>query len=179
MNTPAQTGRVLHAVHEGVQVLRFVGEVRHPLGPALERFLDHLLKTGPDRLIIDLGEARIIDSTCLGLLARLALRLRGQGLARARVISPRPDITEVLRSMSLDRLFDIVGQAPLGPLDEHELAAATGGNIEDMLVTMIGAHRTLMGLSEHNRLQFKDVLEILEQEAGTHGEAGGAGRHTV
>jgi anti-anti-sigma factor len=173
MNTPEQTGRVLHAVHEGVHVLRFVGEVRHPLAPALELFLERLLKARPDRLIIDLGETRIIDSTCLGLLARLALRLRGQGLARASVVSPRPDITEVLRSMSLDRLFDVTGEMPPGPLDESELATPPGHDDDTLIATMLGAHRTLMALSEHNRLQFRDVVEMLEQEAGTRVE----GRH--
>ena len=172
MNSSELTGRVLHAVHEGVHVLRFVGEVRYPLAPALEQFLERLLQARPDRFIIDLGETRIIDSTCLGLLARLALRLRRQGL-RASVVSPRADITEVLRSMSLDRLFDVTGEMPPGPRDERELATVPGHDDDALLATMLGAHRTLMALSEHNRLQFRDVVEMLEQEAGTRVE----GRH--
>jgi anti-anti-sigma factor len=173
MSTSEQTGRVLHAVHEGVHVLRFVGEIRHPLGPALELFFDRLLKDKPDELIIALGETRIIDSTCLGLLARTALRLRAQGLAKATIVSPRPDITEVLRSMSFDRLFDIVGEAPLGRLletDDGVLATETGRDTNALLTTMLSAHRTLMALSERNRLQFKDVVEVLEQESAARRE---------
>jgi len=176
MNTSKLRGKVLHAVHEGAHVLRFVGEVRHPAGPALELFLDRLLQERPDCLIIDLSETRIIDSTCLGLLARMALRLRAHGLPAARVVSPRPDITEVLRSMSFDRLFDFVGEMPPGPLDERELATASGRDDDALLATMLRAHRTLMALSEHNRLQFRDVVETLEQEAGASGKTGGDGR---
>jgi anti-anti-sigma factor len=174
MNTSEQTGRVLYAVHEGVHVLRFVGEVRHPLGPALEFFFDRLLKEDPNELIITLGETRIIDSTCLGLLARLAFRLRAQGLAKAMIVSPRPDITEVLRSMSFDRLFDIVGETPLGPREEAEdrvLATDVGRDDDALLRTMLAAHRTLMALSERNRLQFKDVVEMLEQESAARRQA--------
>ena len=160
-----RAGRVLYAVHEGVHVLRFVGEIRHPLGPALERFLDCLLKETPQDLIIELGEARIVDSTCLGLLARMALKLRAQGLAKARIVSPRSDITEVLRSMSFDRLFDIAGEMPFGPVEARELGTAVGRDGDAMLATMLGAHRTLMALSEYNRLQFKEVVEALEQES--------------
>lgn len=174
-----QAGRVLHAVHEGVHVLRFVGEIRHPLGPALERFLERLLKEKPKELIIEFGETRIVDSTCLGLLARVALRLRAQGLAKARIVSPRADITEVLRSMSFDRLFDIVGEMPLGPLEERELATAVGRDGDALLATVLGAHRTLMALSEHNRLQFKDVVEALEQESAAHREDTETGRRSA
>lgn len=165
MTTSVQAGKVLHAVHEGMHVLRFVGEVRHTLGPALERFMDRLLLEKPKGLILELGETRIIDSTCLGLLARMALKLRAHGLARARVVSPHPDITEVLRSMSFDRLFDIVGEMPFGPEETQEVETAVGRDGDALLATMLSAHRTLMALSEHNHLQFKDVVEALEKEA--------------
>jgi anti-anti-sigma factor len=174
-----QAGRVLYAVHEGVHVLRFVGEIRHPLGPALERFLERLLKEKPKTLIIELGETRIVDSTCLGLLARMALKLSAQGLTKATVVSPRADITEVLRSMSFDRLFDIVGEMQFGPVEARELAPATGRDGDALLATMLGAHRTLMALSEHNRLQFKDVVEAMEQESKAHREDAEAGRRSA
>ena len=164
MKSLEQTGRILHASHEGVQVMRFVGEIRHPLGPALERFFDQLLKEKPKGLVIDLGETRIIDSTCLGLLARTALRLRNQGLGRLTVVSPRADITDVLRSMSFDRLCTIVGEMPVATLQERVLAMP-GAKPDVLLATMLDAHRTLMSLSEHNRLQFKDVVEALERES--------------
>ncbi len=165
MTSSEQAGRVLYAMHEGVHVLRFVGEIRHPLGPALERFLGRLLKEKPQDLIIELGETRIVDSTCLGLLARMALKLRAQRLAKARIVSPCSDITEVLRSMSFDRLFDIVGEMPFGPVEARKLVTAVERDGNALLATMLGAHRTLMALSEYNRLQFKDVVEVLEQES--------------
>jgi anti-anti-sigma factor len=166
MNSLEHTGRILHASHEGVQVLRFVGEIRHPLGPLLERFLDQLAKDKPQGLVIDLSETEIIDSTCLGLLARLALRLRNQAGCKATVVSPRADITDVLRSMSFDRLLNIVGEMPMGHLEERLLRTTSArGDDDALLVTMLRAHRTLMSLSEQNRLQFKEVVQVLERES--------------
>lgn len=169
MTTVENKGSILYGSHEGVHVLRFVGEVRHTLGPALEQFLDRLLRQRPAGLVFDLGETSIIDSTCLGLLARVAMRLRAQGLEKATVVSPRPDITEVLRSMSFDRLFRILGELPEDvipakpPSKPLDTPGATDENA--LLATMLGAHRALMSLSEQNRLQFKDVVEALQRES--------------
>jgi anti-anti-sigma factor len=170
MTTSDTTGKVLHATHETVHVLRFVGEIRHPMGPALEKFLDQLLNQAPSAgLVIDLSETEIIDSTCLGLLARTALKLQHQGRGKATLVSQRDDITEVLRSMSFDRLFNIVGEMLVsGPIAER-LLTAPGARDEDVLLdTMLRAHRTLMELSEHNRLQFKEVVEALQRESKAH-----------
>jgi anti-anti-sigma factor len=165
MTASPNAGKILHASHGGVHVLRFVDEIRHPLGPALERFLDRLLEDDAADLVIDFGETRIIDSTCLGLLARVAVRFRAQGRSKATMVSPQPDITEVLRSMSFDRLFDIVGKMPLGPMREQPLQPPREANGGALLASMLSAHRALMALSEHNRLQFKDVVDALERES--------------
>jgi hypothetical protein len=44
---------------------------------------------------------------------------------------------------------------------------AGASDSDALLATMLGAHRTLMALSERNRLQFKDVVEALERESET------------
>ena len=147
-------------------MLRFIGEVRHILGPALERYLDRLLEQRPSGILFDLSETAIIDSTCLGLLARTALRLRDLNMEKAIIVSPRADIREVLRSMSFDRLFRVVGELP--PVTAPTRSLETGRYKEDeILAAMLGAHRVLMSLSEENRLQFKDVVEALEKESGS------------
>jgi anti-anti-sigma factor len=164
MSDPQSTGSILHGTHDGVQVLRFIGEVRHTLGPALDRFLERLLEQRPPGILFDLSETTIIDSTCLGLLARTALRLQALDLEKATIVSPRADIREVLRSMSFDRLFRVVGELP--PVAEPTRPLETGRYKEDdILAAMLGAHRALMSLSEQNRLQFEDVVQALEREA--------------
>lgn len=157
-------GSILHGSHEGVHVLRFIGEVRHTLAPMLEQFLARVLDKRPRGLVFDLSETEIIDSTCLGLLARTAMQLRSRNLEKATLVSPRPDITDVLRSMSFDRLFHCVGELATDVVPERSLTAGTPGD-EELLATMLDAHRALMSLSEQNRLQFKDVVEALQKES--------------
>lgn len=179
MSIGKQEGKVLHASHEGVHVLRFVGTIRHPMGPSLELYLQRLVEEKPSGLVLDFGETEIVDSTCLGLLARTAMQLRQQGSEKATLVSPVADITEVFRSMSFDRLFHIVGEMPFDLGLERPVRTRGESSQDDLLATMLGAHRTLMSLSEHNRMQFKDVVEALEREAEKRQDEPESGRRSA
>ncbi len=102
-------GNVLHARHGDVHVLRFIGDIRYTLSPSLERFLEVIFAgPKPAGFIIDLTETDSIDSTNLGLLARIANRMQALRAPRITVVSNRADINSVLTSMALDEVFDIV-----------------------------------------------------------------------
>jgi len=156
-------GNVLHASHDNVHVLRFIGDIRYTLSPSIDRFLEGIFAgPRPTAFIIDLTETDSIDSTNLGLLARIAKRMQTLGDQRVTVVSNRPDINSVLASMALDEVFDIVESADL------ETAAAQAmprenTDRETLTRTLIDAHRTLMDLNEHNREMFQDVVTYLEK----------------
>jgi anti-anti-sigma factor len=145
-------------------VLRYYGRVDYTCAPALKRFTDGMLARQPcGGVVFDLSEAENLDSTNLGLLARVADRSRQQGGAKSVVVSSRDDINLVLGSMGFDQLVDIV---PAGP-------TASGGRVEaeirgeapaagELRQTMLEAHRTLVALSEAGRVQFEDVVACLE-----------------
>src|SRR6266545_3880616 len=105
-------GRVTHAEADGVHLLRYFGRVDYLLAPAIKRFADDLVSHGRVRgWIFDLTHAEILDSTNLGLLARLAHSAGerdGSEGARSVIVSTSDDINSVLHSMSFDQLFEIV-----------------------------------------------------------------------
>lgn len=163
-------GQILHARGaDGIHVLRLLGEVRYPLAPALDAYLQRLFRPGgeaPAGFVIDLRETGAIDSTHLGLLARLATRLRKAGAPRPTLVTGRPDITEVLLSMGFDEEFSLVGPdgAPPPGVDGESVGGA--GDVDDAALgaTVLDAHRALMALNERNRDQFADVVAALEAE---------------
>ena len=66
-------GKVLHASHDGVHVLRYIGDIRYTLTPSINRFLEGVFAgPKPAGFVIDLTQADSIDSTNLGQLARIA-----------------------------------------------------------------------------------------------------------
>jgi anti-anti-sigma factor len=161
-------GRVTHAESGGVHVLRYFGRVDYILAPAIRRFADDLVSHGQVRAwIFDLTQAEILDSTNLGLLARLAARTSPEDKEGKNVIlSTSDDINSVLRSMSFDTLFDIVTDQPRlasESTDAHPIPTGVPTRSE-VGQTMLDAHRALMALSETGRLEFQDVVIALESD---------------
>jgi anti-anti-sigma factor len=159
-------GHVTHAQKEGFHVLRYFGRVDYMLATSINRFADRMLERGGvGGLIFDLTEAENLDSTNLGLLARIAERVRTAGGARSVIVSTSDNINCVLRSMSFDQIFDIVTDptdfSTVAVVDEID---AEPQSQEELLHTMLDAHRTLVSLSESDRLQFQDVVACLESE---------------
>ena len=66
--------QVLYAEKSGYHVLKFVGDVRLSLGPAISGFLSRLRELEDCRgMVVDLSETEAIDSTALGLIAKLGI----------------------------------------------------------------------------------------------------------
>ena len=160
-------GTVLHASHDDVHVLRFIGDIRYPLSPSIDRFLDGIFAgLQPAGFVIDLTETDSIDSTNLGLLARLAKRMKTLDARRITVVSNRAGINSVLNSMALDEVFDIVGDADLETGTAQEVPQENADR-EVLARTLIDAHRALMDLNEHNREMFRDVVAALEKNGAS------------
>ena len=166
-------GHVTHAETDGVHVLRYFGRVDYVLAPAIKRFADDLVSRGDVHgWIFDLTNAELLDSTNLGLLARLADRTGGVAASersRSVIVSTSDDINSVLRTMSFDEIFEIVGHAPDeepgGAREERgEAIAAESSSPREIGETMLDAHRALVALSEVGRLQFEDVVTALEAD---------------
>jgi anti-anti-sigma factor len=160
--------KVLHASHDGVHVLRYIGDIRYTLTPSINHFLEAVFAgPKPAGFVIDLTQTDSIDSTNLGQLARIAMRMQELDAPRVTVVSNRTDINSVLTSMALDEIFDIVDDTGLAAGAAEELPQADADR-ETLARTLIDAHRALMELSEHNVEMFRDVVASLEKnQAGS------------
>jgi len=167
---PMQRGQLFIGRAEGAVILRLTGDLRHVSGDStatslqIDAFLEKRLGAeGKDRLIIDLREALAIDSTHLGLLARLAAPRSSPDQVPV-LVSTRPKITRLIKSMGMDILFELVDAVPEG-LDAGEAAAVPReGGVRHASEVVLKAHRALAALNEANRAQFEDVVSLLEEE---------------
>jgi anti-anti-sigma factor len=167
-------GHVTHAEKQGVHVLRYFGEVNFMLAPGIQRFVDQLIDEGSiSGVVFDLTCAQSLDSTNLGLMARVNERLLGAGAANSVIISGNEDIDVVLRSMGFDQTFDVV---PSGEAKAAALPVAVAPDVSakpiktdppsanDLRQTMLEAHRALVRLSDAGRLEFEPVVQCLERD---------------
>jgi anti-anti-sigma factor len=168
-------GHVTHAEKQGVHILRYFGKVNFILAPGIQRFVDHLIDDGSiSGMVFDLTCAQSLDSTNLGLMARVNERLLGAGAANSVIISGNEDIDVVLRSMGFDQTFDMV---PSGGPKAGDLSVAVAPELSadsiktdapsanDLRQTMLEAHRALVRLSDAGRLEFEPVVQCLERDA--------------
>ena len=159
-------GRILAAEHDGAYALKFVGDVRVNLCSAIDDYFDQMFED-PDfvSVLVDLCEAEGMDSTTLGLLAKLALRFRKQFGMQPAIYSCNPGINRLLASMAFGKIFDIREEACDDPDNIREVPA-TSDDAEAVRHKVIEAHRILMDISEENRERFRDLMTALEQPRG-------------
>jgi anti-anti-sigma factor len=157
-------GKIMVGDHDGVYVLLFQGDVRLTLCTAVDAFLDRMFQdVGFKSVLVDLGETQSIDSTSLGLLAKLSIQADRRFGYRPTLISTQPDITRVLVTMGLDDVFNLV-QEPLvhdDQLGELPCQAATELEIRERVLE---AHRILMDMNEANHAAFHDLVSTLEAD---------------
>ncbi|MEO6698096.1 MAG: STAS domain-containing protein [Paraperlucidibaca sp.] len=157
--------KMQYAVLNGTYVLKLVGDVRVPTCTSLETFVEQRVKNdeGLRAVLIDLTATEAIDSTALGLLARIAVLLQQRGLGRPVLLCINPDIERILMSMGFDKVFRILRTTSALKSSLDELPS---GDISEDAVTqqVIDAHRTLMSLNESNTQAFRSLVDALESE---------------
>jgi len=158
-------GRVFHAWAGGQHVLRYVGRADYVMAPAIERLGERLFEGNHlTSLVFDLRQATLLDSTNLGLLARLADRVHQAG-GRSTIVSTNDDITDVLRSMGLATMFQITGDDPvLHEVGEGEEIPQEPIGQRELMLTMLEAHRVLARIDQNDSAGFRAVVEGLESE---------------
>jgi anti-sigma B factor antagonist len=135
--------------------------------PALKEFSKHMLERGYRHFVVDLNGCTVMDSTFMGTLAGIALRLREFGNGSLLVRNANERNSDLLQNLGLNNLFDVeskgaepttdnvVGSSPLAdhPIDRSDQAEC-----------MIEAHEALVDAHPENFARFKDVLEYLKQD---------------
>ncbi|MEM1113005.1 MAG: STAS domain-containing protein [Pseudomonadota bacterium] len=156
-------GKILAAHHDGAYVLRLQGDVRLTLSTTIEDYIQHMFDDPEFASVwVDLCDAEGIDSTTLGLLAKLALNTQERFHFKPAIYSRNAGINRLLKSMGFQRLFELHEEACASPQDITEVPAV-GGSEASVKAKVVEAHRVLMGLSDENRERFKDLMAVLER----------------
>lgn len=157
-------GRIIVADHDGTHVIKFIGDVRLTLCPALDQYLDNIFNSQYFKtILIDLTDTQGIDSTTLGMLAKMSIRMKKKMGFVPTLVSINNNITRVILSMGFDKVFVLVEHLDDQTEPKQELAQ---GNFSDLTVQqkVLEAHRTLMSLNKKNHQEFKSLVDVLEHQ---------------
>ncbi len=155
-------GKIQFAEYNDTFVLKCVGDVRLTFCSALNEKIEKILKAHSFKsIVIDLTEVISIDSTTLGLLAKLSILSRRKFGMLPTLASTNPDISRVLDSMGFNQVFNLVHTPTpcpecLDDLPEQDQSEAV------VKERVLEAHHILMSLNESNRDEFRDLVSALE-----------------
>jgi anti-sigma B factor antagonist len=134
----------------------------------LKEFAQEMVTRGYREFIIDLQNCAMMDSTFMGTMAGVALRLKELGHGHLEVVHCGNRSRELLSGLGLDQIFTISSNGSSAPKCQS-LDGAAPGQVPDeskkeQARTMLDAHEALCEAAPENFLRFKDVLEYLKQD---------------
>ncbi len=133
--------------------------------PGLKEFVNQMIRRGHREFVVDLEGCELMDSTFMGTLAGVALRLRELGHGELRAVNANPRNSSLLENLGLDQLFS-VESGRQEPAPETLRQAEGSPAAVDAKDTVLAAHEALIEADEKNAVKFKDVVEYLRQELG-------------
>ena len=129
----------------------------------LKEFAKEMINRGFREFAVDLKNCTVMDSTFMGTLAGIALRLRELGQGNLRVTNLNERNSDLLSNLGLDQLFLIEARDSAPAAAQPPLAAAAPDKTTQAQ-TMLEAHEACVEANEANAAKFKDVLEYLKQD---------------
>lgn len=130
-----------------------------------------MLERGRSDFVIDLEGCPMMDSTFMGTLTGIALRLKASLSGTLEIINANPRNRQLLQSLGLDQIFtvDVEGKswARERELVRNNLAqpaAAPALDHRDHAEFVLEAHEALCKANEENVRRFKDVIEFLKND---------------
>jgi len=159
------SGRIMVGSHEGVYVVRFSGDVRLTISASFDHYIEKMLGD-PEyhSVLVDLSQAIAIDSTSLGVLAKLSIMVQEAGQNMPTLVCGAVDILRILHNMGFDDVFAIVDENYDSDQNLAELPNSSDMDEAEMRQRVIDSHKTLMDLNESNQATFRDLVEALENE---------------
>ncbi|MDG1307362.1 MAG: STAS domain-containing protein [Porticoccaceae bacterium] len=156
------SGKILVSDEQGNYLLKFSGDVRVTLCGSLNRHMETIFGSEyVKQVVVDMLEAECVDSTTLGLMAKLGLYCRKEYDINVQVFCQNPSILRTLDCMGFDEIFDIVQEVPDIDVELHDIGSVDT-EIDEVQRQVLEAHKLLMQLNPDNNKEFTDLIRALE-----------------
>jgi anti-sigma B factor antagonist len=166
--------------------VRVVGRGTFQNSQPLRRYALDVMDRGVERFMIDLDGCEGMDSTFLGVLAGIGLRLTQNGkIGQVQIANVNARNLELLQTLGLDRLFVIhpqgAGAARPSPPPNLALQRLPDSDISelgkslskaDAAHLMLEAHESLIRADQRNLAKFKDLTSFLREKVDKGGSEG-------
>ena len=157
-------GKILVSDDQGNYLLKLIGDVRVTLCGSLNHHMETIFgRQDVKNVIVDMLEAEGLDSTTLGLMAKLGLHCRKEYGINVQVFCQNPSILRTLDCMGLEEIFDIIQEVPAINAELHSIEPVSP-EVDEIRRQVVEAHRLLMELNPDNSKEFIDLIRALESD---------------
>lgn len=157
-------GEYKFAQEDGRYFIKLTGDLKYTESGNFASFINYLDNNRDFKnILVDLTEANYIDSTNLGLLAKLAQLVIEKDNHRMTVLTTNPDITELLHNIGFDDICLLIEDPETLDMPFENIMGIDEAE-ESMAKVMLEAHRRLMNMNEKNEKEFKNVVELMEKQ---------------
>ena len=133
-----------------------------------KEFAREMVNRGYREFVVDLENCSMMDSTFMGTMAGVALRLKELGRGHLHVIHCGQRSRDLLTGLGLDQVFSIHSNGTAAPTEENvvteALPAEPTAQKQRQAQQMLDAHEALCAVAPENFSRFKDVLDYLKQD---------------
>jgi anti-anti-sigma factor len=133
-----------------------------------KEFAREMVARGYREFVVDLENCIMMDSTFMGTLAGVALRLKELGRGHLHVIHCGQRSRDLLTGLGLDQVFSIHANGTAAPNEQdvvtEALPAEPTAQKQRQAQQMLDAHEALCAAAPENLSRFKDVLDYLKQD---------------
>jgi anti-anti-sigma factor len=154
------------ALFDSVVCIKISGRATFVSSVDLGKLVDELANRGQKHFVFDLTDCVMMDSTFLGVLAGIALKLAGKketANCQPQLLNANPRISEVLENLGMAHLFKLVNSK--GQLtNAYEPAKSESVSQVEITRTCLEAHKLLMTIHPENVSKFKDVALFLAED---------------
>lgn len=165
MSIEHSTGKILYTTQDEVFVLKLTGGVRLTLCTALDRVVSNLFAENQYKdVVLDLTEAVSLDSTTLGLLAKLSILTKKTIDVLPTLETTNEDIIRLLDSMGITSAFNIV-EGKDGQWQNLKDLTADICSEAFVKEKVLEAHKILMDVNDDNKAAFQDLVNTLEEKS--------------
>jgi anti-sigma B factor antagonist len=134
----------------------------------LKEFAREMLDRGYREFVVDLADCAMMDSTFMGTMASIALRLKELGHGHLHIVHCGNRSQQLLSGLGLDQIFDIHSDGARAPecdaLEQATRDQSPHSRKKEEAETMLEAHEALCEAAPENIFRFKDVLDFLRQD---------------
>ena len=130
----------------------------------LKDFTREMVNRGYREFVVDLEHCVMMDSTFMGTMAGVALRLKELGHGHLHVVHCGERSRELLTGLGLDQIFSIHSNGSAAPACRDLEQPAPSLHKHEQAQQMLDAHEALCEAAPQNVSRFKDVLDYLKQD---------------